>query len=168
MLYLLDTDVVSNLRKQTPNAQLMDWLSRTTEESVRIPLVTVFEIQMGIEALRSAQEEAKAHAVEHWLEGLLQARGDRLIAPDVEIARLQARLFASPALRNFLKSDPRSTKLKFGADLIVAATAIVHAAAVVSFNVDDYVQIHTHFLLPGLYHPGRDEWVIEPKCGAGS
>jgi predicted nucleic acid-binding protein len=161
MRYLLDTDVVSNLRKQTPNARLLDWLGRTAEDDVGIPLVAVFEIQMGIEVLRREGKGGKADEIEAWLDGLLQARGDYLVAPDAEMVRLQARMFSAPALRNFLHPAPRSPKLKFGADLIVAATAIVRGAVVVSFNVSDYAQIDAHFPLPGLYHPGRDEWVVQ-------
>jgi predicted nucleic acid-binding protein len=163
MLHVLDTDVVSNLRKQTPNSRLLDWLRRTPEEDVGIPFVAIFEIQMGIERLRLEGKGAQADEIEGWLDGLLQARGDYLIVPGIDVARLQARIFSCPALRNFLRPDPKSTRLKFGGDLIIAATAIVHEAVVVSFNVSDYEQIHPHFPLPGLYHPGRDEWVVKPK-----
>jgi toxin FitB len=163
MLHVLDTDVVSNLRKQTPNARLLDWLGRTPQEEVGIPLVAVFEIQTGIEGLRLAGKNGKADEIEHWLEALLQARGDFLITPDADVVRLQARMFSTPALRNFLWPDPRSTKLKLGADLIVAATAIIRGAAVVSFNLSDYEQIHAHFPIPGLYQPGSGEWVIKPE-----
>ncbi|WP_374312889.1 type II toxin-antitoxin system VapC family toxin [Dongia sp.] len=64
-------------------------------------------------------------------------------------------------LRNFLQPSPNSKKLKFGGDLIIASTAIVRGATIVSFNVADYQAIHQHFDLPGLYHPGRQEWMIE-------
>lgn len=162
MLHILDTDVVSNLRKQTPNALLLDWLARTPEEDVGIPLVAIFEIQIGIENLKLQDKNAKAEEIEQWLEGLLLTRGNFLIAPDAAAVRLQARLFATPVLRNFLWPDANSRKLKFGADLIVAATAITLGAAVASFNTSDYEQIHRHFPLPGLYHPGLDKWVIKP------
>jgi predicted nucleic acid-binding protein len=162
MLHILDTDVVSNLRKQSPSPKLLEWLARTPPEDVGIPLVVVFEIQFGIEGLRLEGKDAKADEIEGWLDDVLRARGDYLIFPDTEIARLQARMFTTPRLRSFVSQDPKSTKLKLGADLIVAATAIVCEAAVVSFNVSDYQQIDEHFSLPGLYHPGRDEWLIVP------
>ncbi len=160
MFFVLDTDVVSNLRKQHPIPQLLNWLSQTPEEQIGIPLSVIFEIQNGIEGLRVNGKIDKADEIEVWLDELLQARGECIISPGVEVARLQARMFSTPALRNFLWPDPRSTKLKFGVDLSVASTAIVHDGVVVTFNTLDYLEIHQHFPLPGLYNPGRDEWVI--------
>lgn len=143
---------------------MLDWLSRTPQERIAVPVSVVFEIQSGIEGLRLAGKADKADEIEGWLEGFQRARGDCIISPGIEVARLQARLFVAPALRNFLWPEPRSPKPKLGIDLIVAATAIVHRGPVVTFNVADYRQIHPHFPLPGLYNPGRDEWVI-PVAG---
>ena len=163
MAYFLDTDVVSNLRRLSPNRRLRDWLAATPKEEIHIPLVVIFEIQRGIETLRQEGKQVPAAEIETWLEGLLDAAGpDGVVCPTVDDIRQQARMFAAPALRNFLLPQPRSTKLKFGGDVIVAAMAIVHRATIVSFNIDDYRQIHDHFPLPGLFHPGRNEWVIEP------
>ena len=103
MLFILDTDVVSNLRKQTPNPSLLTWLQATPEEQVGIPLVVIFEIQKGIEALRLDAKEDKADIIEAWLDGLLRSRGDFLIPPDTAIARLQAKMFVWPPLWNFLR-----------------------------------------------------------------
>ena len=169
MLHLLDTDVVSNLRKRSPNQALLTWLNDTPPEQVRIPLVVVFEIQRGIETLRQDGKLILVDEIEGWLERLLDASGpDGVICPGVDDVRLQARMFAKPALRNFILPEPRSTKLKFGGDIIIAATAITNQAAIVSFNADDYLQIHTYFpLLGGLYHPGRSEWVINPTPLSG-
>lgn len=163
MLYVLDTDVVSNLRKQHPNPKLLAWLDQVPPEDIGIPLVVVFEIQLGIEGLRHEGKVDKAEEIGGWLKGLLEANGNYIIFPGVDVVGLQARMFSTPALRAFLMPEPKSTKLKFGADLIVAATAIVHEGVVVTFNVSDYERIHCHFPLPGLYHPGRDEWIIVPK-----
>lgn len=160
MLFILDTDVISNLSKQKPNESLLQWIAGTPAENLRIPLSAIFEMYMGIEGLIKEKKDEKAEQLGVWLDGLLRSFSDQIDNPDIAIARLQARMFAAPALRNFLQQSPNSTKLKFGVDLIVAATAIVREAAVVSFNVSDYEAIHQHFPLPGLYHPGRDEWII--------
>ena len=169
MLYLLDTDVVSNLRKRNPSQELLSWLNGTPPEQVRIPLVVIFEIQRGIETLRQDGKQSLAAEIEAWLERLLDASGaDGLISPGVDDVRLQARMFSAPALRNFLLPGPRSSKPKFGGDIIIAAMAITSQAAIVSFNVDDYLQINTHFpLVGGLFHPGRNEWSIKPTSLTG-
>jgi predicted nucleic acid-binding protein len=160
MQFILDTDVFSNLSKQKPNETLLQWIAATPAEDLRIPLSAIFELFMGIEGLIKEKKNNKAEELEVWLDGLLRSYNDQIDNPDIAIARLQARMFAAPVLRNFLQQNPNSTKLKFGVDLIVAATAIVRGAAVVSFNVSDYESIHQYFPLPGLYHPGRDEWII--------
>ena len=167
MLHLLDTDVVSNLRKQTPNAQLIAWLKETPQEDFAIPLVVVFEIQRGVETLRLEGKAELADQIEAWLNQMLDAAGvDGVLCPGVDVVRLQAGMFADPALRNFLLPNPGSPKPKFGGDIIIAAMAIVYQAAIVSFNVDDYLQIHQRYPLPGLFHPGRREWVLKPAEAA--
>ncbi len=164
-LYLLDTDVVSNLRKPQPNRLLVEWIDANSDE-IHIPLQVVFEIQYGAERLRREGKSAKADGVEAWLERLLAVSGPSDIAcPRADDARQQAKMFAFPALRNFLVPEPRSTKLKFGSDIIIAAMAIVRQAVVVSFD-EDYLRIHQHFPLPGLFHPGRGEWLIDPPVPA--
>jgi predicted nucleic acid-binding protein len=160
MVYVLDTDVVSNLSKQAPNRALLEWIAGTPPEEMRIPLAVVFELLMGVEGLINERKTERARELSAWLDALLDAYRDQVDAPDVEVARLQAKLFSSPALRGFLQPHPKSPKLKFDVDLIVAATAIARDAAIVSFNVSDYERIHRHFPLPGLYHPGRAEWVV--------
>jgi hypothetical protein len=71
-------------------------------------------------------------------------------------------MFATPALRDFILPDPRMAKPKSGADLMIAATAIVHAAAVAT----NFAAIHRQFPLPGVYKPFTDEWVVAPAGGA--
>lgn len=61
MVYFLDTDVVSNLRRQTPNRQLLDWLGIAPKEEVRIQFVVIFEIQRGIETLHQAGRQTYPH-----------------------------------------------------------------------------------------------------------
>src|SRR3546814_12191462 len=128
-------------------------------EDTGSPVVTVFEIQLGIEGLRLQCKVGNADEIEGWLEGLLEANGDYIIVPGVDVVRLQARMFSTPALRNFLRPEPRSTKLQFGGDLLVAATAIVHKGLVVTFNVYASEGIICPFPLQGLFHQGIAEWI---------
>lgn len=162
MLHLLDTDVVSNLRKLEPNPLLLRWLADTPLESLCIPLVVIFEIQMGVEKLRREGKAELADDIERWLDDLVHAMGENILVPGTDVIRLQARMFAEPGLRHFLAAAPNSPKLKFGADLTIAAMAIVHEMPVVTFNIADYEAIHRLYPLPGLFHPGRGEWVIAP------
>ncbi|TXH35596.1 MAG: hypothetical protein E6Q98_14975 [Rhodospirillaceae bacterium] len=160
MLFILDTDVVSNLSKQQPNPALLTWLDSVPTESLRIPMSVCFEMILGIESLRVNGHHDRATELDQWLTGLLSNFESQIDHPDLPILKLQAQMFLTPALRNFLQTQTKSSKLKIGGDLIVAATAVIREATVVSFNVSDYQTIHKHFPLPGLYHPGRDEWLI--------
>ncbi len=158
-LFLLDTDVVSNLRKPKPHPRLVAWMTGD-QGDIRIPLPVIFEVQSGIERLRRDKDAARADEIETWLERLLAASmPDGIVCPDVDDARLQTKMFGFPALRNFLVPDPDSKKLKFGCDITIAAMAIVRQAVIVSFD-GGYMAIHEHFALPGLFDPGRGEWLI--------
>ncbi len=159
-LFIIDTDVVSELRKRSPHPHLLDWLKQIEPQQVGIPLSVIFEIQNGIEGLRTNGRVEKADEIDAWLGRLLKLYGEHVIAPNIDVARLQARMFSTPRLKNFLWPSPNSTKPKFGIDLIVAATAIVFDGAVVTFNVKDYQAVHKHFPLPGLFNPKDGEWVI--------
>jgi hypothetical protein len=163
-LYILDTDVVSELRKRSPHPDLLDWLKQTDPQQLGIPLSVIFEIQSGIEGLRANEATGKADEIEAWLGRLLKQYGEHVINPNVDVARLQARMFSTPALKNFLWPNPNSTKPKFGIDLIIAATAVVFDGVVVTFNVSDYHEVHKYFPLPGLFNPKDSEWVI-PASG---
>lgn len=162
MRYLLDTDVVSNLEKLHPNANLIGWLHDVDSADLAIPLSVVFEIQYGVELARHDHPERAAQK-EAWLRRVLQARDLCILRPSVADACLRARMAATPALRNFLLQSPNARKIKTGEDLAIAATAIVHQAAIVTFNEVDFRIIHEHFPLPGVFHPGRLQWVIEPR-----
>src|SRR3546814_20401625 len=91
MLYVLDTDVVSNLRKQHPNPTLLTWLDKIPPEDTGIPVVTVFEIQLGIEGRRIQVKVGNADENEGWLAGLLEAHEDEILFPGVALVRLKAR-----------------------------------------------------------------------------
>ena len=161
MLYFLDTNVVSNLRKAKANDNLLAWLETVPEDNICIPAQVIFEIQYGIERLRLERKNESADEIEKWLDLMLSSRlGDNIIPNSVDSVRLQAKMFSDPKLNNFLKQNPRSPKLKFGSDLIISAMAIIHQAAIVSFDGDYLEHIHHRYPLPGLFHPGRKEWLI--------
>ena len=90
MVYFLDTDVVINLRRQTPNRQLLDWLGITPKEEVRNQFVVIFEIQRGIETLHQEGKHIPTAEIETWLERLLDAAGpDGIVCPAVDDVRMR-------------------------------------------------------------------------------
>ena len=123
MSFLLDTVVLSELRKAKPSRQVVQWIKAQKPESLFISVVSIGEIERGIERVRKSDAEFAAE-LEHWLETLLSLYADRVLPVSANAARLWGRLSAK------LGHD--------GADLLIAATALSHGATVVSRNVKHF------------------------------
>jgi predicted nucleic acid-binding protein len=158
-VFLLDTDIVSNLRRAKPHPDLVSWLQSIPPTAVFMAAVTVAEIQCGI---GQVSDQAVAIRVQDWLNGMLRDGQPRIADFDVRAAIVLGRMWTTPPLNNFIADDPRPRKIKSGADLAIAATAIARDMVVVTGNVDDFVTINTTFPLAGLFNPFDGRWVVEP------
>jgi len=152
-VFLLDTNVVSAFRKPRPPPALTAWLADTDWNAIFIAAATAFEIERGITLVRPDRPDHAA-AIETWFEGLLAVKPDLVLPLDAPVARLFARMTCAPALRRFVVSDPRSRRPQLGNDLSVAATAIVHGASIVTYDVADFTAIHALFPLRGILDAG--------------
>jgi len=121
-MYLLDTGVVSELRKPRPHGAVLAWLESIDDAQLHLSAVTVGEIQAGIEMTRM-QDADKANELEAWLE--LVAGAYNVLPMDAEIFRAWARLMHG-------KSDTLYE------DAMIAATAKVHGLTVATRNVTDF------------------------------
>jgi predicted nucleic acid-binding protein len=158
-LLILDTNVVSGLRRERPHPALLAWLDGIDPAAAFITTVTITEIQAGIERARRNHPETAQH-VHTWLERILAEELFCIVAPDVQAARTLGRMIETPGLRGFLDQRTGSKKPKTGADLVIAAIAIANGAAVVTGNRRDFLLIHQHFPLPGLYDPFTGMWSV--------
>jgi predicted nucleic acid-binding protein len=122
MAYLLDTNVVSELRKRRPHGAVLAWIAAVPEESLCISAVTLGEIQAGIEMTRE-QNVAKAQELELWLNELAQS--SNVIAVDAAIFRRCGQLMH------------RSTDHHLE-DALIAATALVRDLTVATRNSADF------------------------------
>jgi toxin FitB len=133
-MYLLDTNVVSELRKPKPHGAVLQWIQDVAETDLYVSAVTIGEIQAGIELTRE-QDESKAAEIEQWLD--LVADSFNVVAMDAAAFRMWARLMH------------RSSDTLYE-DAMIAAIAIVHKYTVVTRNVADF----KHFGVP-LLNPFR-------------
>jgi len=131
-MYLLDTNVVSELRKPKPHGAVVQWIQEASDAELHISAVTIGEIQAGIEVTRE-QDEPKATELEQWLEPV--SASFNVIPMDAAAFRAWARLMhrASDTLYE---------------DAMIAATAKVHKLTVVTRNLVDFKQFGVSVLNP--------------------
>jgi hypothetical protein len=89
--YLLDTNVVSELRKSAPDSNLGAWYDRVPGSELFLSVLTIGEIRMGVERARR-KDLAKAASLENWLTRLETAYGDHIVPVDTAIADTWGRL----------------------------------------------------------------------------
>jgi toxin FitB len=131
-MYLLDTNVVSELRKVRPHGAVLAWIHGVPESALWISALTLGELQAGAELTRK-QDAAKAEAIETWIDQLASAY--EVIPMDAAMFREWARLMSG-------KSDALLE------DAMIAATARVRGLIVVTRNVRDFKMLQVDVLNP--------------------
>jgi len=130
--FLLDTNVVSELRKPKPHGGVLAWIAGLREDQVYISAVTVGELQRGIEQTRK-QDTAKALEIESWLDQLEASYN--VLPMDASCFREWARLMEGKS-EHLLE------------DAMIAATARVHGLKVATRNESDFVALGAEFVNP--------------------
>lgn len=120
--FLLDTNVISELRKARPHGALLAWYGELREEQVFISAVTLGELQAGVEITRRQNAE-KALEIERWVDRI--ANTLNVLAMDTLCFREWGRLMLG-------KSDDLAE------DAMLAATARVHSLVVATRNEADF------------------------------
>jgi predicted nucleic acid-binding protein len=120
--YLLDTNIVSELRRVKPHGAVVAWMETLRPEQIFLSAVTIGELQAGVELTRRS-DAAKAHEIENWL--TMVEASFAALPMDSACFREWARLMAG-----------KSSELV--EDAMIAATARVHGLQVATRNGRDF------------------------------
>ncbi|GLQ89340.1 type II toxin-antitoxin system VapC family toxin [Dyella flagellata] len=131
-MFLLDTNIVSELRKPRPHGAVVAWIENIDDADLHLSAVTLGEIQAGIELTRE-QDPDKASAIEAWLEQ---------VAATYNVLPMDA-----PAFRCWAKLMHRQSDT-VNEDAMIAATAIIHKLTVVTRNTRDFERFQVPLLNP--------------------
>jgi predicted nucleic acid-binding protein len=131
-MYLLDTNVVSELRRQRPHGAVVAWLRSLDQRDLFISAVTLGELQAGIEVTRE-RDATKATEIEAWVDRVSETWN--ILPMDTATFRMWARLMHR-------RSDDLIE------DAMIAATARVHGLRVVTRNVKDFKHFGVSVLNP--------------------
>lgn len=136
-MFLLDTNVVSELRKAKSgraNPNVVAWAGPIPVGSLFLSAITALELELGV-LLLERRNAAQGEGLRTWLDqSVLPAFSGRILPVDVDVARRCARMHVP---------DPRSER-----DALIAATALVHGLTVVTRNVPDFKGLDLPLLDP--------------------
>jgi predicted nucleic acid-binding protein len=163
VIFILDTNVLSTFRKKKPHPAVVRWVARAGWDEIATTVVTVTEIQRGIERAR-AQHPGAANDAERWLTGMLAVGEPQVLPMNVQAARLLGRMYETPALRHFVMTDPKAKDPATGSDVAIAAIAIAANATVATNNIRHFLQINDVFPLFGLFDPLNQTWHVRPMA----
>lgn len=140
MRWLVDTNVLSETGKRRPDPRVLDWLSAQTPDDTTVSIVTLAELRLGAVL---AQSERRRVEIAEWIDSVAEAFVGRIWPASlpimVEWLRLGGRL-----ARQGVTRDP--------ADLLIAATGVVHKLVVVTRNTRDFAGTGLH-----IYDPWADK-----------
>ncbi|MGF7211284.1 hypothetical protein GGE65_005901 [Skermanella aerolata] len=132
-MYLLDTVVLSELRKRNRDIGVLTWIRSVAPSDLFISVVTIGEIELGIEKQREIDTRF-AEELSRWLDTTLRIYSNQILGMDIGVAKRWGRLAARIGNR--------------GMDLAIAATVLESGLTVVTRNVSDFAPTGVAMLDP--------------------
>ncbi|MFE6645274.1 type II toxin-antitoxin system VapC family toxin [Nocardioides sp. NPDC057772] len=124
MRYLIDTNVVSELRKKRPDPAVIEWVNGLGPDEVHLSVLTVGELRAGAARLAARGDEIAAQALTVWIEGLVEQYDDQVLPVTAAVADRWGEL-------NSVRPLP-------AVDSLLAATALEHGLTVSTRNAKDF------------------------------
>jgi predicted nucleic acid-binding protein len=141
-MYVLDTDVVSHLRRpEKAHPNVVAWASNTPVTLHFISAITLLELERGILSMER-KDAAQGAILRAWMDSQILVRfSGRILPVDIAVAQRCAKLHVP---------DPKPER-----DALIAATALVHGMTVVTRNVNDFEPTGVEILNPWEWEPGK-------------
>lgn len=141
MSYLLDTNIISELVKHTPNERVLKWMDNINSEKSYLSVISIGEIRKGVSRIHDPRRQQK---ISHWLEIELPAYfEERILNIDLKIADRWGQLQSKIKGHTFPAIDG-----------LIAATAQVHNLTLVTRNTKDFNHVSINMINP---------WEIDPN-----
>lgn len=125
-MILLDTCVISELARPTPDPAVLAWIAAANDEDLRLSVITLGEIRLGAELLEAGSRKAR---IEAWLEELQTTFADRILPVDDAVALRWGTICAAAR---------RAGRTRPPIDSLLAATALRHRLTLATRNVGDF------------------------------
>lgn len=126
MNYLLDTCVISELVKKSPDKNVLNWLKNTPSENLYLSVITIGEIRKGLIKL---SESRRKESITNWLNSLIEDYHNRILTIDLMVAENWGNILG--------KAEKEGNPIP-AIDSLIAAIAYTHNLALVTRNVSDF------------------------------
>ena len=122
-MYLIDIDVLSSLRREQRDPQIVRWIESKRSSDLFVSVVSIAEIEAKVERL-SASRSRSTRALAEWLDSFIDLYGGQILGVDLDIAKRWGRLCSNVGYD--------------GADLLVAATALERGLTLATLRVPHF------------------------------
>ena len=139
MKYLLDTCVLSELVKSTPEPKVVNWVDTQADESLFISSITLAELLKGIARLQDSQRKT---ALTEWVSKIRAEMSERILAFESSTAEYWATMCAT--------AEKSGTTLS-AFDSMIAATALEHGLIIATRNTRDFEAAPVMLMNPWTY-----------------
>ncbi len=158
VVFLLDTNVLSNAGLRSPPPGLRPWMNALGPTSFALSFPVLTELRRGAHlALRT--DPQRSERLQRWIDAILQVEF-QFAEMTPAVSDLYAHMTTVGPLKTLWCPTPSKKRSRMSHDLLIAALAITHQMPIATSNTRDFASINEFFPLPGLYDPLHSQWHI--------